>query len=282
MRKFDPKFAPEENTMKRNVLSPFIFVALLVVVVGLACSLFAPATSPAPEPIIQPTNVQNQPTSAPIQQPTQPQVQQPTEVPPTVAPPASPFFKEEFNNDVLGDWTDFLTVGDSKSDKSKATFAIKNGKLVFTLEDNYLYSYLIYNKQLYEDVRVEVSVDNRGKNNNNVSLICRYSKDGWYEFNIASNGLFNIFAYDATGAVHKGYNAIYTSGSNAIKMGKETNVYVAVCSGKNLSLYINGEKSASVTENKYGFSDGNVGLSVSSFNVYPIIVEFDYFDIQKP
>ena len=270
--------------MKYSILKPFLFVATLVLIVGLACGIdFGTKTpEPAPQPIIQPTSAPiQQPTSAPLQQPTQQEIVQPTAIPPTVAP-ASPFFKEEFDTDVLGDWTNFLTVGDTKSDKSKAKFSIENGKLVFRLEDNYLYSYLIYDKQSYEDVRVEVSADNRGKNNNNVSLLCRYSTDGWYEFNIASNGLFNIFAYDATGVVHKGYNMVNSGGSNAIKMGKETNVYVAVCSGKNLSLYINGEKSASVTENKYGFTRGNVGVSVSSFNVYPIIVELDYFDIQEP
>ena len=269
--------------MKRNVLSPFLFVALLVLAVGLACGIdFGTKTpEPGPQPIIPSTSAPIQPTNAPIQQPTQQEIVQPTAIPPTVAP-ASPFFKEEFNSDVLGDWTNFIRKDDPKSSDSKAKYAIENGKLVFRIEDNYLYSYLIYSKQSYEDVRVEISADNRGKNNNNVSLLCRYTKDGWYEFNIASNGLFNILAYDATGAVHKGYNAIYTSGSNAIKMGKETNVYVAICSGKTLSLYINGEASASIDDNRFGFTNGNVGMSVSSFNVYPIIVEFDYFDIQKP
>jgi hypothetical protein len=270
--------------MKYSILKPFLFVATLVLIVGLACGIdFGTKTpEPAPQPIIQPTSAPiQQPTSAPLQQPTQQEIVQPTAIPPTVAP-ASPFFKEEFNTDVLGDWTNFVTADDPKSSKSNAKVTIENGKLVFTIEDTYLYSYLIYDKQTYDDVRVEVSAENRGKNNNNVSLLCRYSEDGWYEFNIASNGLFNILAYDAKGVVHKGYNALVTDGSNAIKMGKETNVYIAVCSGKNLKLYINGEESASFTDNKYGFSDGNVGVSVSSFNVYPIIVELEYFDIQEP
>ena len=266
--------------MKRNVLSPFLFVGLLVLVVGLACGfdIGTNPSQPAPAPIVPATSAPIQPT---LEQPTV--APPPTAEPPTATlPPPSPFFKEDFLTDVLGDWSNFVTADDPKSDKNKAKYSIENGRLVFNITDNYLYSYLIYDKQSYEDVRVEVSADNRGKNNNNVSLICRYSKDGWYEFNIANNGLFNILAYDATGAVHKGYTAIFTSGSNAIKMGKETNVYVAVCSGKNLSLYINGEESANVNDNRFGFTRGNVGISVSSFNVYPIIVEFDYFDIQEP
>jgi len=266
--------------MKHSTFRPFVFVAVIVLVVGMACGIDfgTKPTEPGPEPIVPAT---------------QPPVEQaspipPTDIPPTVAPPTatpepvSPFFKETFDTDVLADWTNFITAGDPKSDKGKAKHSIEGGNLTFRIEDNYLYTYLIYTKQSYDNVRVEVSAANRGKNNNNVSLICRYSKDGWYEFNIASNGLFNILAYDAAGIVHKGYNALYTSGSNAIKMGKETNIYAIVCSDKNLTLYINGEESASITEGKYGFNNGNVGISISSFNVYPIIVDVDYFDIQQP
>lgn len=269
--------------MKRNVFTPFLFVAALVLIVGLACTIDLGNKTPeppAPQPIVPATESPVQP-----QQPTpEPPVVQPspTTEPPTAAPQSSPFFRENFDTDVLGAWTNFVFKGDSKSDVKKAKYSIENGKLVYNITDNYLYSYLIYDKNTYDDVRIEISFDNRGKNNNNVSLICRYSKDGWYEFNIANNGMYNILAYDATGAVHKGYNAVYTSGSTAIKAGKETNVYVVTCSGRELSLSINGEDTASFTEKKFGFTSGKVGLGVSSFNVYPIIVELDYFDIQKP
>jgi hypothetical protein len=272
----------EENAMKRNVLYPFLFVALLVLAVGLACGIdLGTKTSEPPQPIIQPTSAPIQPTSAPIQQPTQQELVQPTEVPPTVAP-SNPFFKEEFNTDVLSSWTPFIITGDTNSDKSKSSLTIENGKLIFKLEDVQLYSYLIFDGHTYEDVRVEVSADNRGKNTNNISLLCRYSDAGWYEFSVMSSGLFQIWAYDATGAVHKGYNLINSGGSNAIKMGKETNVYSITCSGNHLTLNINGKEAASFTEKKYGFNDGKVGVNVSSLDVYPVIVEFDYFDIQQP
>ncbi|GIK09473.1 MAG: hypothetical protein JETCAE02_14830 [Anaerolineaceae bacterium] len=269
--------------MKRNVLKPFLFLAALILIVGLACSVDLGGKTPeapAPQPIVPATEAPTQQQSAP--EPVAPEP--PTAEPPTATllPSTGSYFKEDFNSDVLGSWTNFITTGTTKSDKSKAKHSIENGKLTFNMTDNYLYSYLIYDGQTYDDVRVEVSFDNRGKNNNNVSLICRYSEDGWYEFNIASNGLFNILAYDATGAVHKGYNTVYSSGSTAIKAGKETNVYRAICSGRNLSLYINGTEAANFVEKKFGYTNGKVGLSVSSFNVYPIIVDIDYFDIAKP
>ena len=265
--------------MKRNVFHPFLFATLIVIVVGLACSLTAPATQTAPEPVVPPTSVQSEPTSTQVP-PTVPPT--PTDVPPPTATPLIPFFKQEFDTDVLSSWSPFMIVGDNKSDKRKSSLTIDNGKLIFKLEDEQLYSYLIYEDQTYDDVRVEVSADNRGKNNNNISLVCRYSDEGWYEFSVMSSGLFQIWAYDATGAVHKGYNLVNSGGTNAIKMGMETNVYAIVCSGNQLTLYINGEKSTSFTESKYGFTDGKVGINVSSLNVIPIIVEFEYFDIQEP
>lgn len=261
--------------MKRNVLRPFLFVALIVIVVGLACSSIAPATQAAtPEPI-QPSDTPKPilPTFTPT----------PTKVPPTMtATPLSPFFKEEFDTDVLSSWDSFIITGSNKADRKKGSLAVKNGKLIFNLEDEDLYSYLIYDDQSYDDVRVEVSADNRGKNNNNISLICRYSDEGWYEFSVMSSGLFQVWAYDATGAVNKGYNLINSGGTNAINMGLATNVYAIICSGNQLTLYINGEKSTTFTENKYGFADGKVGINVSSLNVIPIVVEFEYFDIQEP
>jgi len=266
--------------MKRNVLKPFVFIALLVLVVGMACGIdFGTKTQepPPPAPVIQPTQ-----QSEPIQQPT---VVLPTQPPPptaTLPPPPSPFFKEEFDSDVLGDWTDFIITGDSKSDEKKAKFYVENGKLTFDLQDENLYSYLIFDKQSYEDVRVELSADNRGKNSNNISLICRYSNNGWYEFSVRNDGLFQIWAYDSTGAVHKGYNLINSGGSNAIKMGKETNVYAISCLGNHLALYINGEETASFTEKRFSFKDGKVGINVSSLWTIPVIVDIDYFDIQAP
>lgn len=261
--------------MKRNVFRPFLFATLIVLIVGLACSSAAPAT-----PTATPMPPSDIPTPVP---PTS--TSTPTKIPPTAtATPWPAFFKEEFNTDVLGRWDSFVLKDSAfpNSDKRKSKVVIENGKLTFTLEDEGLHSHLIYDKQTYDNVRVEISADNRGKNNNFISLICRYSNAGWYEFTMMSSGMFQIWAVDLTGAVHRGYNLIASSGSNAINMGVATNVYAIVCSDNQLTLYINGEKATSIPENKYNLTDGKVGINVSSLNVFPIIVDVEYFDIQEP
>jgi hypothetical protein len=126
-------------------------------------------------------------------------------------------------------------------------------------------------------VRIDTTAENLGLNNNNVSLFCRYSDSGWYEFNIANNGEFWIYFYDT--AIDD-YKLLWSGGSNAIRMGKDINDYTAFCVGNQLSLYINGVEAKTVSDRN--LRSGLVGLSVSSFNVTPITVEFDYFGVSAP
>lgn len=267
-----------------KVTRSFLLIVGFILLVGLACTidLTGPTATEAPaQPPVAPvaTDVPVIPTNAPAA---------PTDVPaapveaPTAAPVLSPFFTEEFDSGDLSQWTQFYIKGSNNADESKGSVTANNGKLNFKLESVDLYSYLIYDAQTYDNVRVEISADNRGKNNNNISLICRYSEEGWYEFSIANNGLYWIYAYDATGAVSKGYNTMANGGSTKIKQGKDTNVYAISCDGDVLRLFINGDEAAKWTDRKFKLPEGKVGVSVSSINVTPIIVDITYFKIDQP
>ena len=127
------------------------------------------------------------------------------------------------------------------------------------------------------DVRIDTSNENLGRNANNVSLFCRYSDRGWYEFNIASNGEYSILKYDNN---TRGYRVLWTGGSTLINMGQEVNEYTAVCQGDSLSLYINGGFVKTIKDTT--IKSGLTGISVSSFGVTPIVVEFDAFAMSVP
>jgi hypothetical protein len=154
--------------------------------------------------------------------------------------------------------------------------------LTFDLSAENLWFYVTYDPYEYDDVRIDARVINRGVNNNNVSLICRYTEDGWYEFNIANNGLYWIYAAEVNSNDQVSYGLVYNGGSNKIKPGKETNEYTVVCKGRTLSLYINGTEARTVTENKYGIRSGQVGVSVSSFDTLPVVVDLDWVKISEP
>ena len=266
-----------------KTLRPLFFFVSLLLVVGLACSGGATPPTQAPPPT-QP--VQVIPTNPPP----------PTEVPPTEAPPptevvvteepvpqAQQFFTEEFDTPLSGDW-DILTVtGSDKADPDKVTVESQDGKLVWDFDSEYLYYYIFYNAFDYEDAQLAVRADNRGRNNNSISLICRYDPDiGWYEFNIANNGLYDILYGEVKSNGDIAYNRIANGGSNAIKQGKEVNEYEIICKGQELTLMINGDEVTSVTEKNFGLRSGQVGVSVSSFDVLPIIIEMDWVKINEP
>ena len=257
--------------MSSKLAKPFLILIGFILIVGLACSAVAPDEAPAVE----------EPTSAPVEDVAPP----PTEVPPTnvpepTTPPPTPtpqrFFTEEFDGD-LSNW-DYVYFAD---DESGFDITPENGRLVFDINGEYNYVYSFYTGQTYDDVRLETEVNNRGANTNNVSLVCRLDLDeGWYEFNISSGGLYTFYAYDIFGDT--GYNELASGGVQNIKTGKETNLYAVECRGKTLTLYVNGKEIKSFDDNKFVFKEGMVGVSVSSFDILPVKVEFEWLKIMEP
>ncbi len=186
----------------------------------------------------------------------------------------SGFYTEEFDRS-LDDWSYFFMLGSEY--ENDVDIYTENGRLSFNIDHSNVYAYLTYDAYYYGDVRLDVEAENKGMNTNNVSLICRYGDSGWYEFNIANSGLWNIYRFDVD---RNDYIELYSGGSNLINMGKDTNTYTAICQGDNLTLGINGTEVKTVRDKN--LKEGLIGLSVSSFDVTPIEVDFEYLDISQP
>lgn len=186
---------------------------------------------------------------------------------------APAYFTEEFDGD-LSNWTYWVSSGNESGVGLSADKAALN-VLLSTANTSV---YVFYDPYIYEDVILEVQADNAGKNNNNVSLVCRYNDadSTWYEFSVANNGLYWIYAYDG------GYNQIANGGSNLIKTGKDTNIYTVGCIGDTLTLFINGQEVRTFQDKTYRLKEGQVGLNVTSFDSLPIEVDFEYFTISQP
>ena len=266
---------------------PFFFIVAFVLIVGLACVIGGSET-PAPAPT-QPPAV-NTPVPPPANTPVPPPADTPvpqdataTDVPPapvdtpTTAPAASQeFFTEEFDQDP--GWNYFITYGD----KNKAKVTFEDSLMTFKLDAKDIYTYYMYEGFKYKDVTIELKADNRGMNNNNVSLVCRRSDEGWYEFSATGGGLWWLYAAipGADGKIK--YNTIDNGGAMSLRQGKEVNEYLMTCSGNEINLKINGKDIKTIKENKYALRSGYVGFNISSLNVVPIIVEVDWFKISKP
>jgi hypothetical protein len=257
--------------MKPQFRLPFAFVILLLSV-SLACRFgLAPATTQVPA--TKPSTVP--PVAAPTEKPQNPSSTAATEAPAKSS--GEQFFTEDFNGD-LGNWSQVVALNNSSGDKSQAKISVDSGYLIFDLGKE-LIGYEFYKPYTYKNVRVDVSVDNRGTNVNDILLVCRASDEGLYLVNVANSGLFSFYAFDGT---KKSYTRIADGGSNKIKSGKEVNKYSLVCNDKNLTLYINDFLVRTYTDNLFAFREGQIGVGVASEDQVPVKVEFDWVKISEP
>jgi S1-C subfamily serine protease len=184
------------------------------------------------------------------------------------------FYLEEFDSD-LPDWSYFF-FGEDNADFELTT---DSSMLTFDIDDPNTYVYLTYDPYIYTDVRLDASVLNQaGTNNNMFSLVCRVDEDlGWYEFNVTSGGLWYLFRFDESSSE---WVTLWNGGSTNIKTGQNQNIFSLVCEGTKISAYINDKLMKTVTDTR--IAEGQIGLSVSSFEDTPVKISFEALAITEP
>jgi hypothetical protein len=190
------------------------------------------------------------------------------------------YYETEFDG-TFDEWNYFLVLGEDDG----FSFEARDSRLRWDISERYNWGYMYLNTLEAADVRIDIEAENLGRNTNNVSLVCRYTGNGadaeWYEVNITNGGLFYFYRYDPSyAAVEDRYIQLGSGGSNLIKTGKNINSYTLICDGNELTLGINGVEVKSVRDNI--LTSGLVGLGVSSFDITPITLEFDYFVASVP
>ena len=215
------------------------------------------------------------PTAAPTQEIKPTSIPSPTIMADTPTSAPQGFYTEDFDGN-LNDWTFF-----KKSGKNESEFIrnVENGNLVVHIspKGDIPEGYLTNHAFKYTDVQLEVTVTNTGNNANGVSLICRYSDSGWYEFIISNDQTYAIYVIGPDGEVLQGGKA----GTKKILSGKVKNVYTATCKGDELSLAVNGTPIETI-KIKYDFPEGNIGIGFSSPAGLPVDLEFESLKISQP
>lgn len=191
----------------------------------------------------------------------------------TTTEEAPAYFTEEFDGD-LPNWTYFYF-----GDENNFDLYTDSSQLLFDINAKDTYVYLAYDPYTYTDVRLDTQVENKGANDNALSLFCRYTDGvGWYEMNISSGGLWSIYRFDEP---DNNFVNLGNGGSNSINMGRgQTNVFTFVCQGNQISAYVNNQLLKTVTDNYY--DDGQIGLSASSFQAGTASVGFDWVTVSEP
>jgi len=277
--------------MRAPFFKPVLFLISFIVLVSVACGLSGqPDPTATPVAPVQVEEVEEVVEQQPVELATEIETSEPEPVftattAPSPTPTAEPtqevpeeapaYFVEDFDTDI-DSWSYFLMNGD----ENKMDLYTENSSLVFDLQGDYQYVYVLYDEYIYPEVRIDALAANLGKNTNNVSLVCNYSDNfGWYEFNVTNGGLYYILVYSE---IDGDYFTLASGGSTNVRTGRNENTYSAVCNGNQLALYINGVLEREYVDNVYNLSEGQVGISVSSFEVLPILVAIDYFSISLP
>lgn len=261
-----------------KALRPVLFLAIVLMLVGLACSAVTGGGTEQPVVTEEPIQVTEAPTEEPTEEPTAEPTQEATEEPTQepVSNESQDFFVEEFDSNFNVDDWQYFTVGDADDDK-----------LVIEQRDDYLYLdlgatdlnvYMEYLPYYYDDVSLSLNALNQGRNDNNVSLFCRMNEEGtqWYEFSVESGGVWTLWAFK------DGYNRIGNGGTNDLRQGKEQNTYRMDCVGDEITMYVNDKKLTTVRDTRYFFNEGYVGFNISSYKVLPVTVEVNWFEIAPP
>jgi S1-C subfamily serine protease len=161
------------------------------------------------------------------------------------------------------------------TDQYEATY--QNSRVYLQVNQADTTAYMVYDEFVPADVRVDTSAETIvGTNRNNISLVCRATDQGWYEFSMNSGGLWYIWKYD-----NGKYTELTRGASKAINMQKASNELTATCIGTELTFFVNQTKMGSVRDNRFKDA-GQVGISVSTFDIPNVGVEFDWFVASVP
>jgi hypothetical protein len=185
------------------------------------------------------------------------------------------FFTEEFDEN-LNAW-DVFPWGDA----SDWSYSVDSGRLHVQLQQQEQPTssglYFMNNSFLYTDVQVETAVMNAASNPHGVSLVCRSSYTGWYEFYISNFGFYIIYASD-----YKSFTELSSGEIPAAAMGEFENTYTAICQGNELKLSVNNTLVGSVQDSQFNFAEGQIGIAVYSEEGLPVEVDFEYVRMSAP
>ncbi|OGO28443.1 MAG: hypothetical protein A2Z16_09350 [Chloroflexi bacterium RBG_16_54_18] len=193
---------------------------------------------------------------------------------PNANQPGEIFFKADF--DEPDNW--YTTTVPNSEDYEATT---DGGKLRLFIEPKEVTLYTFYELDLNNpDVRIETLAQKiEGPNSNNISLVCRVTDAGFYEFSMTSGGYWNIYLYKVDGDKYT-YTVLSSGASTAAELMNKPNELAAVCAGDLLIFYINGVKVGSTNDSTFP-GGGEVGVSIWGKAV-GLRVEFEYFTASVP
>ncbi len=181
-------------------------------------------------------------------------------------------FREEFDADISKDWGVKVISGLEKQLIWSQADSRFRAEILRGNDTNFIF---LHKDKKYKDVIVQAEVQNLGSvnsPNSTMSVICRASENGWYEFRITSQGFYELLKFDQY-LKNQGKNP-YVNLSREylrtplLKTGQEKNLIALSCIGNQLKVYINNEqlfqhrRPLEIEDGTY--QEGTIGFGVAS------------------
>ena len=247
-------------------MEKFILIGCLLLIT--ACQ----SATPTPELFPSPTATFPPPT--PIPATTTPEPLPTPEPSPT---PLPRFFTHQFDASLAG-WV-ILQAGN----ESVPNISTKDSTLRLQMDSPYTWLYALYGMQDYADVHIETEFVNSALSPAAIGLVCRYTEtDGWFEYNISTNGTYNVLYGRWLDTGIADYLPIIDGASKEIGQSGSIQRIGLTCAGTTLQLYINETLVRSMDVTSYELAEGKVGLTASSFENVPVIAVFDWITVNEP
>ena len=249
-----------KKRMKKLLLGCLLLITACQTATPFPTSLPSSTETPLPTPI--PVTVTPEPTPTPQPSPT----------------PFPRYFTNEFDASLTG-WVTLQANNDSNPN-----LKTENSALILQLDFPFTWLYTLYGAEDYADVRIDTQFQNRAGSPASIGLICRYSEtDGWFEFNISTDGTYNILYGKWLTVGIADYLPVTDDGaSKLIEPSGATQTIGLTCSDTTLSLYINETILRRVDVARYELTEGRVGITASSFENIPIVAAFDWVKVSEP
>lgn len=176
----------------------------------------------------------------------------------------------------MGAWVSFQTGG-----AQSPAIKLENDSLRIDLSSPDTWYYAVHNAHEYSDVFVGAKF--LGTPSGSIGVICNYSEsNGWYEFNIASDGTYSVLLGQWLAQGIAQYTPIATDTTEYIQAGN-FNYEIGLTCGENLLLlHINGKFFRKLDVTHYGLTKGKIGVTASSFGETPMIAIFDWVRVGQP
>jgi hypothetical protein len=165
-------------------------------------------------------------------------------------------------------------------------YEIADGNLLLDLTYKDVWGYFLYDPStVYDNVEVEVIVTGL-RSTTTLALICQFSDQGWYEFDINGGGEYFVRYVDQMesdrdedkflimyGFIPGFKDSYATIRENTIRAG---------CDQNNLSLIVNDTELIRHRPGKFDLGLGRIGLAVRTFENYPIHVTVKSITVTEP